>query len=145
MFYIGGPVAVKAFHSATEEEVKKEARVMSNLKHPNFPLLLGICTQSKPYLLDVTSYYNISDQPCTLSSLLKSKSLSLWVHVWLTLIRRPAQAIAYLHNTGFIHRDIKGDSVLVSLLSSKHWTILIDFGQCIHLSAAGNHVKHLKL
>ena len=35
-------VAVTAFHSATEEEVKREARVMSNLKHPSFPLLQRI-------------------------------------------------------------------------------------------------------
>ena len=142
MFYKGVPVAVKAFHSTTEEEVKREARIMSKLKHPNFPLLLGICTLSKPYLL-VTSYYNISDQPCTVSSLLKSKSLSLSVHVWLTLIRQLAQAIAYLHDTGFIHRDIKGDNVLVSLLNNEHWAVLIDFEKCIHLSAAGNYVKCL--
>ena len=134
MFYTDVPVAAKAFHSATEEEVKREARVMSNLKHPNFPLLLGICTLSKPYLL-VTSYCNISDQPCMVSSLLKSKSLRLSVHVWLTLIRQLAQAIAYLHNTGFIHRDIKGDNVLVSLLNSKHQAILIDFGNCIIVSS----------
>ena len=42
MFYSGVPVAVKAFHSATEEEVEREARVMSNLKHPNFPLLYSV-------------------------------------------------------------------------------------------------------
>ncbi|XP_068750256.1 probable serine/threonine-protein kinase DDB_G0271682 [Montipora capricornis] len=142
MFYRGVPVAVKTFHSSTAEEVKREARVISNLKHPNFPLLLGICTLSKPYLL-VTSYYNISDRPYTLSSLLKSKSLSLSEHVWLTLIRQLAQAISYLHDTGYIHRDIKGDNVLVSLLNSEHRAILIDFGKCIHLSAAGNHLKHL--
>ena len=142
MFFKGVPVAVKAFHSATEEEVKREARIISKLKNPNFPLLLGICTLSKPYLL-VTSYYNISDQPCTVSSLLKSKSLSLSVHVWLTLIRQLAQAIVYLHDTGFIHRDIKGDNVLVSLLNNEHLAVLIDFGKCIHLSAAGNHVKCL--
>ena len=76
-------------------------------------------------------------------SAMKSKSLSLSEHVWLTLIRQLAQAISYLHDTGFIHRDIKGDNVLVSLLNSEHRAILIDFGKCIHLSAAGNHLKHL--
>ena len=35
-------VAVTTFHSATEEEVKREARVISNLKHPSFPLLQRI-------------------------------------------------------------------------------------------------------
>ena len=74
MFYRGVTVAMRAFHSATEEEVKREARVMSNLKHPIFPLLQRICTLSTPYVL-LTSYYNISDQPCMVSSLLKSKSL----------------------------------------------------------------------
>ena len=69
--------------------------------------------------------------------------MSLSVHVWLTLIRQLAQAIAYLHDTGFIHRDIKGDNVLVSLLNNEHWAVLIDFEKCIHLSAARNYVKCL--
>lgn len=64
-------------------------------------------------------------------------------HVWLTFIRQLAQAIAYLHDTGFIHRDIKGDNVLVSLLNDENRAVLIDFGKCIHLSAAGNYVKCL--
>ena len=51
MFYRGNPVAVKTFHSATAEEVKQEARIMSKFKHVNFPLLIGVCTLSKPYPL----------------------------------------------------------------------------------------------
>ena len=35
-------VAVRAIHSATEEKVKREARVMYNLKHPSFPLVQRI-------------------------------------------------------------------------------------------------------
>ena len=35
-------VAVRAFQSATEEEVNRKARVKSNLKHPSFPLLQRI-------------------------------------------------------------------------------------------------------
>lgn len=62
MFYREIPVAVKTFYSATADKVKKEARVMFNLKHLNFPLLLGVCTVSKPYLL-VSSFYNVSDKP----------------------------------------------------------------------------------
>lgn len=62
MFYRGIPVAVKTFYSAKVGEVKKEAKVMSHLRHFNFPLLLGICTASKPYLL-VSYFYNVSDRP----------------------------------------------------------------------------------
>ena len=76
MFYRGIPVAVKTFYSATADEVKKEVRVMFNLKHLNFPLLLGVCTVSKPYLL-VSSFYNVSDKSYTMYSVLKSSNLSL--------------------------------------------------------------------
>jgi len=62
MFYRGIPVVVKTFYSSTADEVKKGARVMFKLKHFNFPLLLGVCTVSKPYLL-VSSFYNVSDKP----------------------------------------------------------------------------------
>ena len=70
MFYRGNPVAVETFHSATAEEVKQEARVMSKFKHVNFPLL------SKPYPL-VSSFYHVLDKPYTMSSSLKSSSLNL--------------------------------------------------------------------
>ena len=76
MFYRGNPVAVKTFYSATAEEVKQEARVMSKFKHANFPLLIGMCTLSKPYRL-VSSFYHVLDKPYTLSLALKSRSLNL--------------------------------------------------------------------
>ena len=72
-------VAVKSFRSFTEEEI--EADVMTNFTHPNFPLLTGACTLSKPYLL-VTSSYNISDKPYTVSCFLQSKSMNLSVNIW---------------------------------------------------------------
>ena len=101
MFYRGIPVAVKTFYSATADEVKKEARVMFNLKHLNFPLLLGVCTVSKPYLL-VSSFYNVSDKSYTMYSVLKSSNLSLALDSWIILIHQLVQAISYLHNKGFI-------------------------------------------
>ena len=142
MFYRGIPVAVKTFYSATADEVKKEARVMFKLKHLNFPLLLGVCTLSKPYLL-VSSFYNVSDKPYTMYSVLQSSNLSLAKDTWLILIHQLAQAISYLHDQGFIHRDIKADNVLVSYLNQEYRAILIDFGKCTASTASGSLIKHL--
>lgn len=141
MFYRGNPVAVKTFYSATAEEVKQEARVMSKFKHANFPLLIGMCTLSKPYHL-VSSFYHILDKPYTLSLALKSRSLNLSQVIWLTLINQLAQAISYLHKQGFLHRDIKADNVLISHVNNEYRAILIDFGKCVALTAVGSLVKH---
>lgn len=142
MFYRGNPVAVKTFHSATAEEVKWEARVMSKFKHANFPLLIGVCTLvSKPYHL-VSSFSHVLDTPYTISSSLKSNSLNLSLVIWLTLINQLAQAVSYQHKQGFIHRDIKADNVLISHLNNEYCAILIDFGKCLALTAAGSLVKH---
>ena len=141
MFYRGNPVAVKTFHSATAEEVKGEARVMSKFKHANFPLLIGVCTLSKPYHL-VSSFYHVLDKAYTMSSSLKNSSLNLSLVIWLTLINQLAHAISYLHKQGFIHRDIKADNVLISYLNNEYRAILIDFGKCVALTAVGSLVKH---
>ena len=141
MFYRGNPVAVKTFHSATAEEIKREARVMSKLKHRNFPLFIGVCTLSKPYHL-VSSFYHVLDKPYTISSSLKSSSLNLSLVIWLTLINQLAHAISYLHKQGYIHRDIKADNVLISHLNNEYRAILIDFGKCVALTAVRSLVKH---
>lgn len=141
MFYRGNPVAVKTFYSATAEEVKQEARVMSKFKHANFPLLIGMCTLSKPYHL-VSSFYHVLDNPYTLSLALKSRSLNLSQVIWLTLINQLAQAISYVYKQGFLHRDIKADNVLISHVNNEYCAILIDFGKCVALTAVGSLVKH---
>ena len=97
---------------------------------------------SKPYLL-VSSFYNISDKPYTMYSVLQSRNLSLASDTWLILIHQLAQAISYFHNQGLIHRDIKADNVLVSYLNHKYHAILIDFGKCKASTATGCLIKHL--
>ena len=66
---------------------------MFKLKHLNFPLLLGVCTLSKPYLL-VSSFYNVSDKPYTMYSVLQSSNLSLAKDTWLIPIHQLARAIS---------------------------------------------------
>ena len=73
-----------------------------------------------------------------MSSSLKSSSLNLSLVIWLALINQLAHAISYLHQQGYIRRDIKADNVLISHLNDAYRAILIDFGKCVSLTAAGS-------
>ena len=117
------------------------SKSMSKFKHVNFPLLIGVCTLSKPFPL-VSSFYHVLDKPYTMSSSLKSSSLNFSLVIWLTLINQLAHAVSYLHKQGYIHRDIKADNVLISHLNNEYRALLIDFGKCVALTAAGSLVKH---
>lgn len=62
--------------------------------------------------------YVLRDQPCDLT-----------FHLYLYL--RPSQALAYLHGERKIHRDIKGQNVLVSAQGDVK---LADFGVTVQLT-----------
>lgn len=76
-------------------------------------------------------------------SLLQNTNWGLSLDIWLTLVLQLANAISYLDNKGFIHRDIKTDNVLVSYINHAHRIILIDFGKCTAAAATSSFTKHL--
>jgi len=99
--------------------------------------------QLKAFECPTSSRSLYCDKPYTMYSVLQSSNSSLELDTWLILIHQLAQAISYLHNQGFIHRDIKVDNVLVSHLNHECCAILIDFGKCTASTARGCLIKCL--
>ena len=52
------------------------------------------------------------------------------VTVWLDVIRKVAEALLHVHNTGFVHNDIKGNN-RDNWDGIKYNPILIDFGKSL--------------
>ncbi|KAL1325601.1 hypothetical protein HN51_035652 [Arachis hypogaea] len=134
----GREIAVKRFHNETDKSIKqfmKEIEILSLLQHKNLVLLYGCSSpHSKNHLL---VYEYISNG--TLSKHLQgpsSETLS-----WLTRLNiaiETATALVYLHDSGIIHRDVKGSNILLD----ENLTVKVaDFGLSRSLPSSVTHVS----
>ena len=131
MYYRGMSVAVKQFnkHLSAECDVIKEASLMKELYHPCFPIVYGICTESKPYLL-VMQFCSVEGMSYTLHRTLQSRTL-LKSQEWFRVIMQLLEAFKLLHSSCLIHQDIKGDNILITYNNTMFVPVIIDFGKCI--------------
>ena len=89
---------------STNQLVRQEVSILSQLNHPNIVHLVGVCLRPKPLL--VLEYAQFG----SLQSLnLESLSLAL-KHAFAAQI---ASALAYLHKNNIIYRDLKPENILV--------------------------------
>jgi serine/threonine protein kinase len=119
-----GPVALKLSVHPWEQRMVREARLLSRLDHPCVPRLLD---QGMLRLLDNTQH------PWFVMEWIDGAPLYAWAQrhspshreVCL-LLAQLARALEMLHAGGAVHRDVKGDNVLVRLSDGR--PCLIDFG-----------------
>ena len=105
------------------QRLDREARAAALLKHPNILNLIDVAT--------------VDDVPVLISDFIEGVTLEKWLSenepnfreaaLWTVAI---AQALAFAHERGFVHRDVKpGNIILEQALGSKlRRPILIDFG-----------------
>ncbi|RDX75588.1 LEAF RUST 10 DISEASE-RESISTANCE LOCUS RECEPTOR-LIKE PROTEIN KINASE-like 1.2, partial [Mucuna pruriens] len=123
----GREVAIKCFHqdNETEKIIKqfmKETEILSLLHHQNLVLLYGRTSHhSNKYML---VYEYISNG--TLSKHLHESSCAkLPWQTRLNIAIETATALVYLHDSGIIHRDVKGSNILLD----ENFTVKVaDFG-----------------
>ena len=128
-------VAVKEIKSASlDRQIVKEAEILQSLRHPNLPLLLGVCFNKSPYLI-VTTYHGFESDVITESTTMHNAlchhdivSSNLRSH-WLLILRDLSAAISYVHQQGIIHNDIKTNNVVVEKHDDNYSAVLIDFGK----------------
>lgn len=114
--YLGIDVAIKEVLPSTEYDVAKyferEWRLMKEARHPNVVLYLGLSRAPPP-----------DNRIFIISEFIENGNLRLYIHdktkpfPWrlrLSFATDIARALAYLHARKCIHRDLKGENLLVT-------------------------------
>lgn len=126
------PVALKLALLPEDPRFLREVELLSRCDHPSIPKLWGQGAWQSPsgtvhpfYVMEwvegVRLYAQARRQPVTAEQ----------VRCWLAQL---ASALAVLHAQGAVHRDLKGDNVLVRRSDGR--AMLMDFGTCFYPGAA---------
>jgi len=121
-----GPVALKVSLSLWDWRMEREAELLSRLSHPGIPRLLD---RGKLKRASGTEY------PFLVMEWVEGMPLYAWAEQHAPsgkqlcqVLARLARALEAVHAAGAVHRDVKGENVLVQL--SDRLPVLVDFGSC---------------
>ncbi len=120
------PGALKVSLSAWNWRMEREVELLSRLSHPSIPRLLDRGGPQKP---------SSDEYPYFVMEWVQGPPLYAWAEQHAPsaeqvcrVLAQLARALEALHAAGAVHRDVKGDNVLVRL--SDRLAVLIDFGSC---------------
>ncbi|HZI15634.1 MAG TPA: serine/threonine-protein kinase [Myxococcus sp.] len=126
-----GLAALKVAHHPWNERFRREVELLSRLRHPSVPRLLG----EGAWLSPTGQSY-----PWFVMELVEGIPLYAWGQAFnpssrqvLRVLAGVARALEATHAVGGVHRDVKGDNILVRL--SDGLGVLIDFGSGYHSGA----------
>jgi serine/threonine protein kinase/pSer/pThr/pTyr-binding forkhead associated (FHA) protein len=118
--HLNRPAAVKIMHAhlADEESFKRrfrqEARAVAALNHPHIVQTWDFGSQDGNFYLVMELLTDGSLR--SLSGSDEAQQPGWNIHVGLDLVRQAAEGLAYAHNRGMVHRDIKPDNLLLHRL-----------------------------
>lgn len=123
--------------SFSHEEFKREIAVMSMLRHEKLVLFYGACTQLSNLFI-LLELMRLGD----LRKLLNDSSISLPFDTQVKLAADVAEAMAFLHVKGTMHRDLKSLNVLIDRSEDGSlFAKLSDFGSSKIFSPNKNNTK----
>ena len=126
---LGIQVIEKQLHEGSLDEIYREAHYIQLFAHQCVPHLLGIQVEKKPFSI-VMQFLGENLESMTIHKLLHNSKfndifLSLSVSDWFQVCYDIVDALHHLHQTGFLHCDLKANNVLVF----KKKGYLFDFGK----------------
>jgi serine/threonine protein kinase len=102
----------------------------SSLRHPNIVQYLGTCSEKLCIVLEYLPLGTVMD-------FLLSSHQALGTEMLLGLASDSAEGLRYMHDRGFIHRDLKSENLLLVSTDPAADVLckLADFGESRHISA----------
>ncbi|MBX9686603.1 MAG: serine/threonine protein kinase [Candidatus Obscuribacterales bacterium] len=136
-------VAVKVLANLyTDDDLarfKQEAKLTSNLDHPNIVKVFsfGLSEDGQPYLImELLEGASLADELKEESPLRLSKFRDIFVPI--------LKALAYAHESGLIHRDLKPGNIMLAKISDGSQSVkLLDFGIAKELNLDGAELQAL--
>ena len=114
------PVAIKLLHDAPQSQrFQNEARIQASLEHPHIARMYDFCVEPRRTYL-VMEYVD----GVTLHQYIQQRKY-LRDEEGLRFFGQVVSAVAYLHEAGVIHRDLKTDNVKITTQGDAK---LLDFG-----------------
>jgi hypothetical protein len=120
------PGALKVSLLLWNARMEREVELLSRLNHPSVPRLLDRGGTLLP---------SVKEYPFFVMEWVQGTPLYLWAEQQsptgeqvYRVLAQVARALEAVHAAGAVHRDVKGDNVLVQL--SDRRAVLIDFGSC---------------
>lgn len=110
--YLERPAAIKVLHMQmdpqTQEQFRREARLIAHLRHPHIVSVLDFGIQEQtPYLvMDYTPGGTLRET--------YPKGTRLSLEQIVTYVKQVASVLDYAHQQRVIHRDVKPDNLLLT-------------------------------
>ncbi len=121
-----GPAALKLSLLPGDARFPREAELLSRLSHPGIPRLLDRGVLHSASGAEHSYFVMEWVEGLPLYAWAKHHSPSHWQVC--RVLAGLARTLAAVHASGAVHRDVKGDNVLVRL--SDRLPVLVDFGSC---------------
>lgn len=113
----GAPYAIKVFPRGLEARAEREWVVGSRLRHPHInPALLRLSVPSEQE--------GEAERPAVLLAFAPGERLSEHEDKSLGIFKQLLEALAHMHQQGFVHRDVKPDNLVVDGVGNMR---LVDF------------------